>query len=128
MCGCTDNMDIRARCEPNAPRKNTIKQFNKCGQKINTLYELIFNEYEIYNFLANRNVFLNKCYYKRFKILLLHTSINEVSKNIYSFLNNGLLLHSEDIEDAVNMLHPQITITREGCEDILRYIDDDGSI
>ena len=95
---------------------------------INTLHELIFNEYDIYIFLANRNVFLNKCYYKRFKILLLHTSINEVSKNIYSFLNNGLLLHPEDIEEAVKMLDPKITITRAGCLDILEFIEEDGNI
>ena len=119
MCGYVGNMDIRARCEPNAP---PIKN------NINTLHELIFNEYDIYIFLANRNVFLNKCYYKRFKILLLHTSINEVSKNIYSFLNNGLLLHPEDIEEAVKMLDPNITITRAGCLDILEFIEEDGNI
>ena len=128
MCGYVGNMDIRARCEPNAPRKNSIKQFNKCPQKVDTLHELIFNDYDIYYFLVNRNVFLNKCFYNKFKILLLNTSINEVAKNIYSFLNNGLLLQPEDITEAVKMLSPKITITRAGCLDILEFIEEDGSI
>ena len=85
MCLCRDNMDIRACCEPNAPHKNSIKQFNKCGAKISTLHTLIFNDYDIYKILVKRNDYRNKCVYNKFKKMLLKTSINEVTKNIYSF-------------------------------------------
>ena len=66
MCDCVENMDIRACCEPNTPQANSIKQFNKCGQKISTLYMLIFNDYDIYKYLEKRNDFLNKEFYNKF--------------------------------------------------------------
>ena len=60
--------------------------------------------------------------------MLLNTSINEVAKNIYSFLNNGLLLDPDDITEAVKMLSPKITITRAECLEIIEFIKEDGNI
>ena len=57
ICNCAENTDVRACCEPNNKNKNSIKQFNKCRQKINTLYILVFNDYNIYKCLVRRNIF-----------------------------------------------------------------------
>ena len=60
--------------------------------------------------------------------MLLKTSINEIAGNIYSFLNNSMLLNTDDIREAVKMLNPNITITRDGCMEIINFIIDDESI
>ena len=128
MCDCVENMDIRACCEPNNKNKNSIKQFNKCGQKITTLYTLIFNDYNIYIFLEKRNDILNKEFYNKLKNILLKTNINEVTNNIYVFFNNSMLLTSDDIREAVNMISLKITITHHECEQIINFIIEDESL
>ena len=46
--GCRDNLDIRCCCEPGCPKKNTIKQFNNCPKKLDTLYFHLTNDYRTY--------------------------------------------------------------------------------
>ena len=43
--GCLPDWDIRCCCEPNCPAKNSMKQFNACPQKVETLFGHITNEY-----------------------------------------------------------------------------------
>ena len=56
-CGrlCNDDWDVRCCCEPNCPTKNSMKQFNKCKQKIGTLYFALFNDYSTYKYIESCN-------------------------------------------------------------------------
>jgi hypothetical protein len=126
-CGryCKFNWDTRCCCEPNCPKKNSITQFNNCSQKINTLYFHIFNNYDIYTFLEMRNNILNKLIYYYIKTILFNNSIYDLDYNVYSFLENGDYLTTNNIKLAVNMLSNKIIISDEECKGIIDlYIEE----
>ena len=53
--GCTQNTDARCCCDPGLHlKKNTMKQFNVCPQKLYTLFYIMVNESFMYQELFER--------------------------------------------------------------------------
>ena len=64
--GCKSNTDIRCCCEPNCLNKNSMKQFNLCPQKINTLIYIIFNDYTTNKDLIEEEGWRNDVFLKEY--------------------------------------------------------------
>ena len=58
--GCEKNWDVRACCEPNCAAKNSMDEFNACPMKLNTLYLLAHNEYDVYSQLVENGGYIDK--------------------------------------------------------------------
>lgn len=123
--GCNDSFDVRCCCESNCQQKNTITQFNKCSQKISTLYFHIGNNYNVYSFLENRNNILNKKMYCQFKIAFFRTNLHELVNDIYIFLEDGCYLGNNDIRRAKNKISRSIHLTDNECCEIIELINND---
>ena len=59
--GCEKNWDVRACCDPNCAAKNSMDEFNACPMKLNTLYLLARNEYDVYSQLVENGGYNDKC-------------------------------------------------------------------
>jgi hypothetical protein len=51
-CNCTRFIDIWGRCLPVRNRK----EWNRCKAKVDTVYWLMFNDYEIYNIIEETHI------------------------------------------------------------------------
>ena len=51
--GCSFGWDVRCCCEPGCDKKNTMKQFNNCPKKLDTIYFHMGNDYNVYNYLED---------------------------------------------------------------------------
>ena len=123
--GCQSDWDVRCCCEPNCKEKNTMKQFNKCKQKTNTLHCCLFNDSYTYNLLDKRENEKKQYHRENIKKELGNTRIHEVVDNIYEFLENATYLSIYDVRTAVKAISKKIEISDDECQEIIDMIKEE---
>ena len=126
-CGrsCNESWDVRCCCEPGCPQKNTMKQFNNCRQKIDTLYCHIGNNYDAYKYLEQRKELLKNQNEEKIKNELLKTTIHELTNDICDFACKDNYLTAKDIRRAAKIIDKKIVLSTLECQHILDLITEE---
>ena len=94
--GCKNNTDIRCCCQPTCLNNNSMKQFNVCPQKINTLIYIIFNDYTTNKDLIEEEGWRNDVYLKEY----LCDCFDGLELSDYDMTKlHGILSFHEDYDD-----------------------------
>jgi hypothetical protein len=75
-CNCKPEWDIRSKCEPECIQKNSLKEFNVCPERINTMIFWIENQYDLYQ---------------------------RAEKNDFSFLRDKYNMSEQDIAEVIKL-------------------------
>ena len=111
--GCDPRFDVRSRCEPNCPNKNTPRQFKYCPAKLFTLTWIIQNE--------NRNLYDVEKGFNHNKWRMIKYKYNLKKDEIKFMKDEYIKDNKEDIEskkiDIVKNL-----LEKYMCEDVVDMI------